>query len=133
MNLKREMKFQKNYARELLRIAHADLSSARILALHPEGRVENVFLLTQQALEKALKAVICWFEIPVPFTHDIAVLVERLRGTREVPFEGTFDDLSEFASIRRYLEGHESFTMEEVNEVLQGVFDAIEWCCGQVG
>jgi HEPN domain-containing protein len=128
VNLKREKKFQKNYAHELLRISQADIISAKLLAGHAEGRVENVFLLAQQSIEKGLKAVICWLELPVPFTHDIAVLVERLRSAVEVPFEGMLDDLSEFASIRRYMEGHESFTIEEVNEVLQNVLDALAWC-----
>ena len=72
--------------------------------------------------------MICWFELLVPFTHDIAVLIERLRGTVDVPFEGKLDDLSEFASIRRYLEGHESFTAEEVSEVIQKVSQALDWC-----
>ena len=39
MNLKREKKFQKDYAHELLRIAQADLSSASLLASHSESRV----------------------------------------------------------------------------------------------
>jgi|GEM_PF-4425948 len=65
-------KFTKSYAHELLRIAKQDLDSAQFLSKQKSLRVENVFLLAQQALEKSLKAVLCWHEM-VRFSGKIKI------------------------------------------------------------
>lgn len=132
MTPRREQKYQRSYAHELLRISMQDFEAAGILARHSPGRVENVFLLAQQSLEKALKAVLCWQNISVPFTHDLAVLIERLSGQVRVPFEGKFDSLSEYATIRRYMEGHEETSSEDVQEILAELKLALDWCQSQV-
>jgi HEPN domain-containing protein len=132
MTPRREQRFHKEYAHELLRIALLDFDSAQILARYGAHRVENVFLMAQQSLEKALKAVICWHELSVPFTHDIAVLVERLSSRIDIPFEGKFDALSEFATIRRYLEGRECISSEDAMAVLSELSNALTWCQKQI-
>ena len=121
-------KFSKQYAHELLSIARDDLSSSDDLRRVKTKRVENIFLLAQQALEKALKAVLCWHEQPIPFIHDISVLVTLVSRIDEPPFGYDLNDLSEFAAIRRYLEGREEFSQEEIAKVLEEVEKAIEWC-----
>ncbi|MBM4254027.1 MAG: HEPN domain-containing protein [Deltaproteobacteria bacterium] len=63
-------KFEKIHADELMLIAEQDLESARALASVQAGRPENIFLLAQQGLAKALKAILCWREQPIPFVHD---------------------------------------------------------------
>jgi HEPN domain-containing protein len=128
----KEQLFAKKYARELLSIADGDLQAARILANNNVGRVENVFLLAQQALEKSLKSVICWLEMPVPFIHDIGALVATIRPYAEPPFGYDLNSLSEYATIRRYLEGHDTFTKEELNVILEKVAEACAWCRSQV-
>ena len=119
MNSRREQKFDKRYALELFRIAKADFQSASVLSRAAnEGRPENIFLLAQQSLEKGLKAVICALGDPVPFTHEIEVLTDRIQNRMEVPFLGKFNELSDFATIRRYIEGREDYSIEETLEVL---------------
>ncbi len=125
--------FAKVYAHELLRIAFQDLDSADYLSKQPNLRVENVFLLAQQALEKSLKSVLCWKEQPIPFLHEIGMLVVKLEALGiAVPFGYDLNSLSEFATIRRYLEGKESWSQPEIQNILTQVRAACEWCKTQV-
>ena len=126
--------FAKEYAKELLSIAEQDLKSAIALAAAQGIRIENVFLLAQQALEKALKAVLCWNNQPVPFVHEIGILVAKLENIEKPPpFGYDLNSLSEYATIRRYLEGKETFSDDEVQEILSQITDAVNWCQKQIG
>ncbi len=129
----KQAKFSREYAFELLVIAKQDLESAEFLAQHPGARVENIFLLAQQSLEKALKAVICWEDQPIPFLHDIGVLVAKIEALGKVPpFGFDLNGLSEFATIRRYLEGKETWSTDEIRGVLSEVMKAYQWCYSEV-
>lgn len=130
----KEQVFAKEYAKELLSIAQQDLQSAIALAAAQGIRIENVFLLAQQALEKALKAVLCWNKQPVPFVHEIGILVAKLENIEKPPpFGYDLNSLSEYATIRRYLEGKETFSEDEVQEILSQITDAVNWCQKQIG
>lgn len=129
----KEGKFAKDYAHELMRIAFQDLASAQFLSGQHQVRVENVFLLAQQALEKALKAVLCWQGQPIPFLHEIGVLVSKIESVGlSPPFAYSLNGLSEFATIRRYLEGKETWSDAEIHGVLAEVKTACEWCQQQI-
>ena len=67
--MRKQGNFFRNYAHELLRIAEVDLDSASFLSNQSKSRTYNVFLLSQQALEKALKAVLCWHQQAIPYTQ----------------------------------------------------------------
>lgn len=126
-------KFAKSYAKELLNIGLQDLQSAQFLAQQKGLRVENVFLLAQQALEKGLKAVLCWREAPIPFVHEIGVLVAKIEALNiVVPFGYDLNSLSEFATVRRYFEGKEDWSTEEVKQVLTQVESAMTWCQSKI-
>ena len=125
-------KFNKQYAHELMSIAHADLESACDLHRVETRRKENIYLLAQQALEKALKAVLCWFEKPIPFIHDISALVALVGTIEAPPFGYDLNDLTEFAAIRRYLEGYEEYSADEVAAVLHAVKEALFWCQSKI-
>jgi HEPN domain-containing protein len=126
-------KFEQRYAQELLRIANQDLESARFLVGQSRPRVENIFLLAQQGLEKALKGVLCWKNQPIPFVHEIGILVTKIESLGlSPPFGYQLNGLSEFATIRRYLEGQETWAPEEIAEVLTQVSQAIDWCHQQI-
>jgi HEPN domain-containing protein len=132
--LTKQGRFTKEYARELITIAKADFDSAEALSHQKKARVENVFLLAQQGLEKALKAALCWHGQPIPFIHDIGVLVAKVEGLGlNVPFGYTLNSLSEFATIRRYTEGRETWSDEEISGVLAEVNQAIAWCSKLIG
>jgi HEPN domain-containing protein len=129
----REARYSQEYALELMSIADADLESAKALAKVERQRIENVFFLAHQALEKALKAVLCWRKISVPtMVHDIGILVTKIATKEPPPFGYELNSLTEYATIRRYLEGKEKFTSDEVSEILAQVEAAIKWCRQQI-
>lgn len=127
MGPKQEKLFQKSYAHELLRIANGDFESAKALRSAKTGRIENVFFLAHQAVEKALKAVVCWNELPLPFIHDLAVLVALIPNERKFPFGFELAELNDFAAIRRYQEGRDHLAWEDLEKVFILVDQILSW------
>lgn len=128
MNRKNDEKvFPKAYAVELLKIAHGDLRSSKNLQF-ADGRKENIVYMAQQAVEKALKAVLCFSGRPIPFIHDIGALVGLLSAANHVP-PGGFDltDLTPFASTRRYQEGVAELDEEDIAGAIQMAVDVVSW------
>ena len=124
--------FDPRYAIELISIAEADLAAAYDLWHAKTNRKENIFLMAQQGLEKALKAVLCAASRPVPFVHDIAAFVTLVSQVAEPPFGHDLNELTEFATVRRCYEGWEPFSDEEISAVLETTKAAIRWCASQV-
>ena len=62
----------------LLRKARGDLSVARLIAADSDPHDDAIGFHAQQAVEKALKAVLASRQAPGPRTHDLAYLVELL-------------------------------------------------------
>lgn len=62
----------------LLRKAERDLAVARLAAADSGQHDEAIGFHAQQAVEKALKAVLAFLELPSPRTHDLTYLVELL-------------------------------------------------------
>lgn len=121
-------KFSKAYAKELLKVAEGDLKTAAILVAHPGGRPENTFFLIQQAIEKAIKAVLCHHELAVPLTHDLAALLAMLPdAVSGPPAEKSLLVLTEFASIRRYEEGKYEYSLQETNEAYRTGENVLAW------
>ena len=119
-------KFDKSYGKELLAIAEQDLASAKILGQHWQtGRIENVFFLAQQAVEKALKDYLCHHHGEFPLVHDIGVLLGKMdelppRGYELVTF-------SQFAGIRRYETGKAHLDNEDIDTALDAATGVTEW------
>lgn len=65
-------------AHVLLRKASADLAATRALAADGDPHDEAIGFHAQQAVEKALKAVLALAEVASPRTHDLTYLVELL-------------------------------------------------------
>jgi HEPN domain-containing protein len=133
---KQEKTFPVEYAAELMKIAVADFASAQTLALafgkEGAGRAENILFLAQQALEKALKAVLCAKKQPVPLVHDVGILIAKLPENPPPPFGYELAQLNDFAAIRRYQTGPDRLTNEEITETLAKIRAALDWCKTQV-
>ena len=123
----KERHFKKEYADELLRIARSDLESAEVLAKGAIKRKENILFHVGQAIEKALKAKLCAKGEPVPLTHDLAVIIDRFSVTDKLPHSDELDDLSQFATIRRYEEGAAILTAEEISTALVIGKNILDW------
>ena len=111
--------YKKAYAFELLAIAKGDLESARLLATHSGGRLENIAYLAHQAVEKALKALLCYLGQPVPFTHDVAVLRALVPSSHQPAPGESLESLTEFALMRRYEENPEILSIADFQIVIQ--------------
>jgi HEPN domain-containing protein len=71
-------------AQLLLQKAREDLSAAQALIATEDQADHVIGFHLQQAVEKALKAVLADRAIEIPRTHDLAYLVELL-GNQEIP------------------------------------------------
>lgn len=127
-------KFSKKYAKELLRVADADLRTAKVLIDHSGGRPENTFFLIQQTVEKALKAVLCHHDLPIPLTHDISALISMMPpSSTEVPDPKALVGLTEYASIRRYEEGEYEYSAAETHAVFNAGKKVLAWAHQIIG
>lgn len=63
-------------ADRLLSAARSDLRAAKALAVDPEQANSVVGFHAQQAVEKAIKAVLVTFGLEIPYTHDIGFLLD---------------------------------------------------------
>ena len=122
--------FKKEYAKELFKIAQNDWVSGEALAKVPSVRRETVLFHIEQSVEKALKAVLCYQQKPVPFTHDIYAIVQRFDPNNMPPGGYALHDLTPFASIRRYEEGNYIVTEEDVAQAMTVAQQVLMWAEG---
>lgn len=118
-------KFSPSYSKALLDIGEKDLESARVLSKHlDQGRVENIFCLAQQAVEKALKAYLCFRDGDFPLVHDIGVLLGKLD---ELPPKG-YDLVSftQFAGIRQYETRKSILDKEDIEIAIESASKVIQ-------
>ncbi|MBK7422896.1 MAG: HEPN domain-containing protein [Propionivibrio sp.] len=71
-------------ALRLLRLAERDRDVFEILAGYGDNVYAAAGFHAQQAVEKALKALLCFRDIDFPRTHDLESLINRLDGTGPV-------------------------------------------------
>lgn len=98
------MNESKHQALNLLRKAEEDLSFATSLSKDSGTTRRGVGFHAQQAVEKALKAVLMYHEIQYPFTHDIKALMKLVKKTKVPlpPNSHDFSRLTPFATVLRY-------------------------------
>lgn len=76
---------QREEAERLLRLAERDYHVFEILAATGEQAHAAAGFHAQQAIEKALKALMCLHDIEIPRSHDLESLLKRLGGTGPLP------------------------------------------------
>jgi HEPN domain-containing protein len=127
-----ERQFDREYAKTLIQIAIEDLQSARGLRKSNEGRRENVVFLVQQAIEKAIKAVICHQGLPVPLVRELGALVARLPANLDVPHGYDLLKFNDYAGILRYERGHGKLTTADLDAALAAGADVVDWAQKQI-
>jgi len=98
-----EMKTNQDIAKTLLEKAKVDLESARILSEHL-NQMEASGFHCQQAVEKALKAVLAYRDVHFPRTHDLGEILKMLVANG-IGFDERLNEavkLNEFAVDMRY-------------------------------
>jgi HEPN domain-containing protein len=128
----KERIFKKPYAYELIAIAKNDLRAAETLAKDSLVRKETVLMMVQQAIEKSLKSLLCSLEKPIPMTHDLFTLVQSVQAVSielsELPFALELDDLTPYASIRRYEDGIFEINNEDLKHSFKIAQEVLQWC-----
>lgn len=120
--------FKTSYSLELLHIAEGDLLSARELqSVSTRGRKENIVYLAQQAVEKAVKAVLNYLRIAFPLVHEIGTLVALLPDEKMPPRGFDLARLNPYATVMRYEEPNIELTGEEIEESLLVAEEVVEW------
>lgn len=127
MTPKRERIFKKVYARELVGIAEGDLESAKALADINRGRPENICYHAEQCVEKSLKALLVHFEKPVPITHDLGIITERINQFLPIDIHEDLTSYTEFATTRRYEDSEMILEREDIEAAIKVAEDVLTW------
>jgi HEPN domain-containing protein len=100
--------------------AENDLAAAAImLSAGRRAPLDAICFHAQQCVEKYLKALLTWRELPFPRTHDITALVARLPQTSRPDFSPTqIDLLTRYATVTRYPGDYEPITLTETRRAV---------------
>ena len=128
----KERLFKPEYAKELLSLARSDLATGKYLSKSTKIRPENTLFHIGQAVEKSLKAVLCHLQMPVPLTHDLLALIQTLPKEVAPPGDETLDDLSPYATVRRYEEGKYEISVEELDSAIRLAEQVIQWAAKHI-
>jgi HEPN domain-containing protein len=114
---------------EWLLHANSDLSLARLAQGHAEILPELICFHTQQAVEKALKAVLLASGVDFPLVHDIDELLEIAQqgGTVVPPQFADAGSLTPYAVGLRYPAEVESISADEVEEAIRLAEQFVLW------
>lgn len=114
-------------AETFLSVALRDELALRVLAASPGVHDSMVGYHAQQAVEKALKAVLSAADVPFRRTHDIAELLDLLAdaGLAVPPHADRLDELNPYAVEARYgMVDPQCLDREETGRM---VVEVIEW------
>jgi HEPN domain-containing protein len=127
VNTKKRL-YKQEYAIELFSIAQGDFRTVKaLLSVSDPGRPENILFLTQQTVEKAVKAVLIFQQISFPMVHDLGILIALLPDRLMPPNGFNLTELNPYASIRRYEEGKIPLIKDEVEGAVQAATEVLEW------
>ena len=108
------------YAKEDLKLASLGLESGilpDLLCFH-----------AQQAVEKAIKALLVQFDLDFPKTHNIQILLTQLSLFLEIPEQLLRAEiLTDYAVTSRYPGVHEQINQEEYRIAIKISREVIDW------
>lgn len=113
--------------KDWLRLARSDMAVAR-LSSGPDILLETLCFHTQQTVEKSLKAVLIYYGIEFPKTHNLKILVDLLPETSSRPdevLEAT--GLSDYAVTLRYPGVFEPVDTEEYETAVRLAEETYMW------
>ena len=118
--------------REWLNRARSDLALAR--TERPDVYLEDLCFHAQQAVEKAVKALLIARQVDFPYTHDIAQLLTLLENAGQPlpePIRGA-ERLTRFAVFARYPGVGPPVRREEYEEALTIAEAVVHWAEEQI-
>ena len=129
---KRRKKLPPGSPLEWLTHAMSDLALARLGVESEEVLPEQVCFHAQQAVEKAIKAVLLKKRIRFPLIHDLDELIEIARqgGCHFPDWANDLGNLTPYAIETRYPGAWEAFQETEVTDALEVAGRMVEWAQG---
>jgi HEPN domain-containing protein len=114
--------------------AESDLNLARLAKDRDDVLPEQVCFHSQQAAEKALKAVLLHRKIEFPFIHDIEELLEIMTqsGLLVPPDVADAGALTPYAVEARYPGYEEEITLAQVDEAIRLAESVVSWAAGMI-
>ena len=114
-------------ARRWLQKAENDLVTARQTLLLPDGPTDTVAFHAQQAVEKALKALLTSVHIEFPKTHDLIRLLDMalLHLPGLASYRSAFGEMSNYAVQSRYPDDFVELTRDDVVRSLKIAEEAL--------
>jgi HEPN domain-containing protein len=111
-----------------LRHARSDLLLSRFSPKDEHILPETLCFHTQQAVEKAIKAVLVFEQVSFPKTHNIGVLLDMLppKTSRDAALEEAAS-LTDFAVTSRYPGEAEDVTKEELSTAIDIAGRVLAW------
>ena len=121
-------------SQEWLVYAAGDLHYARLGQKGPDALDHLIVFHAQQAVEKALKAVLVEHEAEFPKTHDLEQIVEIIedQGVASPAELNKVLEFTPFATQGRYPGFDEAITEEEIEESLAMAERVLEWAKQEV-
>ena len=129
------MSASREHALRLLEKARGDRHVAATLAADAGAPFWSVGFHAQQAVEKAVKAVLTDQVIQYPFTHDILLLIELLR-VNSIDWPTNAEDLAlltPFAAAWRYDDPLQESAGFESGWLLERVAETVSWAESMLG
>jgi len=118
---------------EWLRRARSNLTRAKAGRPTPEVLYEDLCFDAQQAVEKAIKAVLISKGVPFPKTHAIAELLTLLAPRIQVPDDiRSASALTRYAVEARYPGLSERVTESDYLEAVSGAERVVRWAETQI-
>ena len=90
--------------------------------------IEIICFHSQQTVEKALKAVLAYYEDKIPKTHDISNLQTLCKvHTDKIHIDDDIaETITDFAVITRYVEDRRDYTEDTADFALKQAFQALD-------
>jgi HEPN domain-containing protein len=89
---------------------------------------EDLCYQSQQAVEKALKGLLIYYGVEPEFTHNIEILLNKVKESTDIP-ENIKEAalLTNYAVQTRYPGEYDEITQEEYEESIKIAKDCLQW------
>lgn len=123
------MKGKEELIQAWLSRAISSLEKASTASSNPKVCFEDLCFDCQQAVEKALKALLLSLDVPFPKTHSLNLLIDLLsdRGVIIPDSIEVIEEMSNYAVATRYPGEYEPVTKEEFNKALRLTDSILKW------
>ena len=89
---------------------------------------EDLCFQVQQAVEKALKGLLIFYNVEPEFTHNIELLIDELKKFTDIPEKiNEATELTNYAVQTRYPGEYDEITKEEYEKAVKIAKDCLDW------